>query len=136
MEPKSEFLRRAYIHLAIAFISGILLYFMILGIFEMAVNFKLYIPSAYTFLVFAVSFVLSTVFIEHRSQNPNQPYYLIGGFIVAVIITSIFISTANGILIAMENGLPSEEELITQISILTAIAFAFIKVLEHKMRGY
>ncbi len=136
MEPKSEFLRSVYIHLAIAFISGVLLYFMLLGMFEMLVNFKLYIPSAYTSLVFAVSFVVSTVFIEHRSQNPTQPYYLIGGLIVAVIVTCIFVSTANGILLTMEYGLPSEEELIMEISILTAIAFAFIKVLEHKIRSY
>ncbi len=136
MEPRGEFLRKAYRHLVIAFISGILLYFMLTGIFELFVNFKLYIPSAYTFLVFAVSFVVSTVFIEHRSQNPAQPYYLVGGLIVAVLITCIFVSTANGIIITMKKGLPPEEELIMQISVLTAVAFALIKILEHRMRSY
>ncbi len=136
MEPRSEILRKVYIHLAIAFISGILLYFMLLGMFEIVLNFRLYIPSSYTFLVFAIAFVVSTVFIEHRSQNPAQPYYLIGGFIIAVLVTCIFVSTANGIMITMENGLPSEEELVMQISVLTAVAFAVIKLVENRMRGY
>ncbi len=136
MESGGEFLRRVYIHLAIAFISGILLYFMLLGMFEMLINFRLYISTSYTFLVFAIAFVVSTVIIEHRSSNPAQPYYLIGGLITALLITGIFMSTANGIILTMEYGLPSQEELMMQISILTAVAFTIIKVIEHRMKGY
>ncbi len=136
MESGGEFLRRVYVHLAIAFISGVLLYFMLLGMFEMLMNFKLYISTSYTFLVFAIAFVVSTVFIEHRSSNPAQPYYLVGGLITALLITGVFVSTANGIMLTLEYGFPSQEELVMQISILTAVAFAIIKVIEHRMRGY
>lgn len=137
MDLGKEVLRRIYLSLAVSFIFGLILYFMLTGLYSIVTTMKTFLSISYTLLVFAVTFVTASVVIEHRSVSESgKPYYLIGGFIVASIITFLFVCTSNGVMIAIKNGIPPVEEFLLYISILSAVAFTVLKLIENSLRRY
>ncbi|AKG91860.1 hypothetical protein GAH_00808 [Geoglobus ahangari] len=133
----SEVLRRVYISLAISFIFGLILYFMLTGLYSIATTMKTFLSISYILLVFAVTFVTASVIIEHRSMSESgRPYYLIGGFVVASIVTFLFVCASNGVMMAVKSGLPPVEEFLLYISVLSAVAFTILKLIENSMKRY
>jgi len=137
MDWKEEVLRKIYFSLVVSFILGFLLYFMLTGFYDILTNRRIFMSTSYILLIFAVVFVISSVVIEHRSINPSKaPYFLIGGFIIAAITTFLFVCTASGITLVIENGLPEKDKFIASISVLTAISFAMLKAVERGLKSY
>ncbi len=137
MDPGRDILRRIYLSLAVSFIFGLILYFMLTGLYSIVTTMKTFLSISYTLLVFAITFVTASVIIEHRSiSESGKPYYLIGGFVVASIITFLFVCTSNGVMIAIRNGIPPVEEFLLYISVLSALAFTVLKVVESSLKRY
>ncbi|WP_457591696.1 hypothetical protein [Geoglobus sp.] len=137
MDPGRDILRRVYLSLAVSFIFGLILYFMLTGLYSIVTTMKTFLSISYTLLVFAITFVTASVIIEHRSiSESGKPYYLIGGFVVASIITFLFVCTSNGVMIAIRNGIPPIEEFLLYISVLSAVAFTVLKVVESSLKRY
>ena len=137
MDPGRDILRRIYLSLAVSFIFGLILYFMLTGLYSIVTTMKTFLSISYTLLVFAITFVTASVIIEHRSiSESGKPYYLIGGFVVASIITFLFVCTSNGVMIAIRNGIPPVEEFLLYISVLSAVAFTVLKVVESSLKRY
>ncbi|AIY90860.1 hypothetical protein GACE_1834 [Geoglobus acetivorans] len=118
-------------NLAASFIVGLVLYFMLFGLYKIVAGMNIILNTSLIFAVFAVSFIISGVILEHRSQNPERPYYLIGALIIALVITFVFLCTVNGLLVTAKEGLPDTEIFVTYVSALTAMAFAIIKILSR-----
>lgn len=137
MDWKEEVLRKIYFSLVVSFILGFLLYFMLTGFYDIITKKRIFLNISYILLIFAVVFVISSVVIEQRSINPSKaPYFLIGGFIIAIVITFLFVCTASGITLLMKNGLPERDKFIASVSVLTAISFAMLKAVERGLRSY
>ena len=75
MDSGNEVFRRVYLSLAVSFIFGLVLYFMLTGLYSIVTTMKTFLSVSYTLLVFAVTFVTASVIIEHRSVSESgKPY--------------------------------------------------------------
>lgn len=132
MNVESSLMKRLYFNLALSFLSALVLYFMLLGFYNLVNNFSPGINISYILLVFAISFIVSGVALEHRSSGTGSPYYLIGAGIIAGIFTFVFLCVINGLIDTINNGLPDYDLFIAYLSVLTAISFGVIKVFENR----
>ncbi|MBE8538896.1 hypothetical protein [Geoglobus acetivorans] len=131
MMQSSPILRKLYVNLAASFMVGLILYFMLFGLYKIIAGMNIVLNTSLIFAVFAISFIISGVLLEYRSPNPERPYYLIGALIIALVVTFIFLCTVNGLLVTVKEGLPDTEIFVTYVSALTAIAFVIIKILSR-----
>ncbi|WP_456369693.1 hypothetical protein [Geoglobus sp.] len=137
MDSGNEVFRRVYLSLAVSFIFGLVLYFMLTGLYSIVTTMKTFLSISHTLLVFAVTFVTASVIIEHRSVSESgKPYYLVGGFVVAIVVTFLFVCTTNGVMMAIRYGIPPAEEFVLYLSILSALAFTMLKIVESSTRRY
>ena len=121
--------------LTIAFIMGLLLVDMGLGLFRIFFTKSSPLPIAFVLLIFAVMFIAGVVFFERHGLDILSS--LVGGALAGFGLCFIFVSLVGGMLFAFDGGISSVgwNQLISAVAASMIVSIVMIKVLSYKLQN-
>jgi hypothetical protein len=122
--------------LSIAFILGLFLVDMGLGLFRIFFTKASPLPTAFVFLIFAVMFIAGMVFFERHGLDILSS--LVGGALAGFGFCFMFVSLVGGIQFALGGGISSIgwNQLISAIAVSMVVSIVMLKALSYKLQNH
>lgn len=121
--------------LTIAFLMGIFLVDMGLGLFRIFFTKSSPLPIALVLLVFAVMFIAGMVFFERHGLDILSS--LVGGALAGFGFCFMFVSIIGGIQFALAGGITSVglDQLISAVAASMIVSIVMLKALSYKLQN-
>ncbi len=92
-------------------------------------------PVPYVLLIFAIGFVLSSVYIEKKREDAVFPWSLLGGAIASGVATFIITAAIGGMRYILEKGPMGLgiDTLVYALSICIILSMILLNLVKHKL---
>ena len=93
------------------------------------------IPGPYILLIFAIFFIIFTVFYESRGKSATKRKdslkSLIRGSFLAICATIAFVATIGGVILTLEGGTPEINMIISALAVCMIVSMVFLSMVKH-----
>jgi hypothetical protein len=118
--------------IGVSFAMSVFMIGMAMGIMQMASTKESPVPEALILLIFAVIFIIGSVFFERRGAD--QIGSLVGGGFISVVSTFALISFFGGINYVFSGGILSLgwEQLVSALAVCMIVSILIVKFLSYR----
>jgi hypothetical protein len=122
--------------LAIAFLMGVFLVDMGLGLFEIFSTKSSPLPTAVVLLIFAVMFIAGMVFFERHGLDILSS--LVGGALAGFGLCFVLVSFVGGVQFALGGGISTIgwNQVISAIAVSMIISIIMLRTLSYKLQNH
>ncbi|NQE44399.1 hypothetical protein C5S31_00070 [ANME-1 cluster archaeon GoMg2] len=93
------------------------------------------VPGPYILLIFAIFFIIFTVFYESRGKSATKRKdslkSLIRGAFLAICATIAFVATIGGVILTIEGGTPEINMIISALAVCMIVSMVFLSMVKH-----
>ncbi len=98
-------------------------------------NINFPVPPHYILFMFAVGFVLFSVYIEKKREDAVFPWSLLGGAVASVVVTFIITAALGGMRYILDQGFTGlgTDTLVYALSICIILSMILLNLAKHKL---
>ena len=93
------------------------------------------VPGPYILLIFAIFFIIFTVFYESRGKSETKRKdslkSLIRGSFLAICATFAFVATIGGVILTLKGETPGNNMIISALAVCMIVSMVFLSMVKH-----